>query len=334
MKVSVASQQQDRTFPISGKIRDVMRRAGGREAALIPVLALAITIGAFVSPAFLTPGNLIGILQQAAALSLVVLAQTIILIAGKFDLSQESVVGFAPMAAAVAMLGGLPPLLGLVLCLAIGAVIGAGNGFLVVRLRLNAFIVTLAVLILVRGLTLAINDGRTVVDLPESFVFLGSARFLGIPVSVILVVLIYIVVGVILRYHRIGRAIYAIGGNARAAKAAGIRVERVVWGAFIFGGLMAALAGILLAGRLESTSAVSGQNMIFTVFAACVIGGVSLNGGAGSLVGAVLGVLVLGVFQNILTLSQVSSFFVDASFGAIILIALIVTRFTSGEESE
>jgi len=137
-----------------------------------------------------------------------------------------------------------------------------------------------------------------------------------------------------LRYHRTGRAIYAIGGNAEAARVAGIRVERVTFGVYVVGGLLAALAGLMLTGRIASVVASQGQNMIFYVFAAAVIGGISLNGGRGRLVGALTGVLLLGILQNVLTLSQIAAFWIDAAFGAIILISLILSRITGGTAQE
>jgi simple sugar transport system permease protein len=186
----------------------------------------------------------------------------------------------------------------------------------------------LAMLILLRGTTVGMTNGRTLFDLPPEFLYLGTASWLGVPVAIWIAGFLYIVVGIVMRYHRIGRAIYAIGGNAEAARIAGIPVERVTWGIFVLGGLLAALAGLMLTGRIASVVASQGQNMIFYVFAAAVIGGISLNGGQGRLIGALTGVLLLGVLQNVLTLSQIAAFWIDAAYGAIILLSLLVTRLT------
>ncbi len=157
---------------------------------------------------------------------------------------------------------------------------------------------------------------------------------MGVPVSIWVAGLLYLFFGLFLRYHRLGRALYAIGGSAEAARAAGIRVERITWGVFVVGGLLAAVAGLMLTGRIASVVASQGQNMIFYVFAAAVIGGISLNGGRGRLVGALTGVLLLGILQNVLTLSQIAAFWIDAAYGAIILVALILARVTGGAERE
>jgi simple sugar transport system permease protein len=132
-----------------------------------------------------------------------------------------------------------------------------------------------------------------------------------------------------LRYHRLGRALYAIGGNPDAARAAGINVERVMWGTFVVAGMLAAIAGLMLTGRIASVVTSQGQNMIFFVFASAVIGGISLNGGRGRLMGALTGVILLGLFRNLLILSQIPAFWIDAAFGAIIITALVFSWATT-----
>ena len=326
---------------------DALRRRASafrfRELTLVPAIVIAILAGALISDAFLTTRNFLNILQQSSELSVLVIAETLILIAGRFDLSLESTVALPPMLAAWLIVSdttfggsgiGLNVWLAILILFATGALIGFINGFLVVRLRLNAFIVTLAMLILLRGVTLGITNGKTLFDLPSEFLYLGSGKWLGVPVSIWIAGILYLLIGLFLRYHRIGRAIYAIGGNAEAARAAGIRVERIVWVLYIVGGLLAALAGLMLTGRIASVVASQGQNMIFYVFAAAVIGGISLNGGRGRLVGALTGVLLLGILQNVLTLSQIAAFWIDAAYGLIILVSLILARVTGGSARE
>jgi simple sugar transport system permease protein len=310
--------------------------------ALIPALVLLLIVGSIANEAFLLPANLLTILQQSSILALLVLAESLVLITGKFDLSLESTVGLAPMLGGwlvtTAAIGGsgwmLNPYLAIAVTLIVGVVIGAFIGLLVVKLGLNAFIVTLSMLILLRGITLGVASGKTLYDLPPEFTYLGSAVWLGVPASIWICGILFVLGAFLMRYHRFGRALYAIGGNAEAARAAGIRVERVTWIVFILASLLAALAGLLLSGRLGAITAQQGSNMIFTTFAAAVIGGISLNGGKGSLFGALLGVLLLGIVTNILTLSQIASFWIDATFGAIILIAQSVVRLTGGERSQ
>ena len=310
--------------------------------ALAPVLVALVVVGALTNEAFLLPANWITILQQSSVLALLVLAESLVLIGGKFDLSLESTVGLAPMIGAwlvsEAAIGGsglmVNPFVAIAVTLAVGVAIGVINGLLIVRLGLNAFIVTLSMLILLRGITLGLTSGKTLYDLPVSFTYLGSAVWFGIPSSVWIAAALFVLGWLFMRYHRYGRAIYAIGGNAEAARAAGIRVERVSWAVFVAASALAALAGLLLSGRLGAVTAQQGSNLIFTTFAAAVIGGISLNGGKGSLLGALAGVLLLGIVTNILTLSQIASFWIDATFGAIILVAQCLSRLTGGERSQ
>lgn len=320
-----------------GRSQAWLSRLQLRELVLLPVIIIAMIAGTCVNSSFLTADNLINILQQCSELSILVIAESLILMCGMFDLSLESIVGFCPMLAAWLIVAdkteggsgfGLNGFVAIALVLVVGALIGAFNGFLVVRLKLNAFIATLAMLILLRGTTIGMTNGRTLYDLPPEFLYLGSATWFDVPVSIWIAGLLYLIFGLLLRYHRIGRALYAIGGNSEAARIAGIPVERITWGVFALAGLLAALAGLLLTGRIASVVASQGQNLIFYVFAAAVIGGISLNGGQGRLLGALTGVILLGILQNVLTLSQIAAFWIDAAYGAIILLSLIVTRFT------
>jgi simple sugar transport system permease protein len=313
-----------------------------REFALIPVVLLAMLIGFIITPVFLTQRNITNLLQQSSELAIVVVALSLILIAGKFDLSLESTFAFAPMVAAWAVLPvsaggsgfGLPGWLGVPLIVVVAILVGLINSFFIVRLGLNAFIITLAMLILLRGLTLGLVSGRTLFELPKSFLWLGSAQVLSIPVSVLVCALVFILAALFLRYHRVGRSLYVIGGNREAARAAGINVERVLIGVFIVAAILAAIAGLALVGRTASVTPSQGANLIFSAFAAAVIGGVSLNGGRGTMLGAFLGVLLLAIITNILTLSQIPSFWIDATNGAIILVAILFSRLTGRAEAD
>lgn len=310
-----------------------------QQLTLIPVLIVLIIVGFFVHKAFLTPQNIIyNILQQSAVLGVLVIAETLILISGNFDLSIESTVALAPMFAGWLIspktMGGLGldlhPILYFSAAIIVGIIIGVINGLLVVKLKLNAFIVTLSLLILLRGVTLGITCGTTLYNLPATFTWLGSKIWAGIPVSVWFTWILFICLGIFLKYHRIGREIFAVGGNAEAARAAGIRVETVQFSMFIVCGVLAAIAGIMLSGRIGAVTSAQGTNIFLSVMAACVIGGISLNGGRGSALGAFTGVILLGMVLNILTLSQIESFWIDATYGLIIILALLMTIFTKG----
>ena len=309
---------------------------------LFPAILVTFIIGALVSPTFLTPANIVqNIGSSSAPLALLSLGVMLIMLTANFDLSLQSTIGFAPMVAALLMtpasLGGtgleLNPYLGLVLALVIGAAISAFNGFLVVKIGLNGFMVTLAMLIVVSGLTLGFSNGQTLSPLPKPFTYLGNEQWAGIPVSVWMVGFLALILGGFLRFHRAGRAIYAIGGNLNAARASGIRVDAIRVGVYVVGGALAALAGVVTSGITSAVTASQGNNTIFSAFAAVVIGGVSLNGGKGTVLGVLMGVLLLGSITNVLTLAQVSSFWIDACYGVVILLALLVGRIGGKENA-
>src|ERR1700761_8205383 len=300
-----------------------------REVALLPVLVLLIIVGAMVSPAFLTVSNLTGIGQQISALGVVVVGESLILLIGGMDLSLESTYGLAPMIAAwlivpVASFGSgtmLNPYLGILLLLAVGAVIGLVNGLLIVKGRLNGFIVTLGMTILLAGIQNGIVKGQSPFNWPTAFGWLGSANFGVVPVSFIVAAAVFVITGLFLRYHRSGRAIYAVGGNLAAARAAGIRVDRVRIWVFVAGSMLGALGGLMEAGRVSSVASTQGygEGIIFTVFAAAVIGGVSVRAGRGNMVGAASGVILLGLVQNLLDLENAPNYWIDAIDGGVIL---------------
>lgn len=303
-----------------------------RNLALVPVIVAALVMGTITNSAFLTYNNLINnVVTTSAALGVLVIAESVILIGGYFDLSLQSTVGFAPMVLAVLVAApgdnnglGLPFLVALLIALAIILVIGLANGFMVAKMKLNAFIVTLAMLILIQGFTLGVSGGQTYVGLPRAMTYVGDGNIFGLPVQVPIFVLSFGLGYAFMKYTPTGRSIYAMGGNMEAARAAGIRTTKLTIGLFVFGSLLAALAGLMLAGRVASATATLGDGVIFTVFAAAVIGGISLNGGRGNLIGAALGVILLGIIQNILILSNVPSFWINAAYGAIILAALLI----------
>src|SRR6266568_3045329 len=310
-----------------------------RELALLPVIVLLLVVGTFENPAFLTSDNFINVAQLAAPLGVVVVAETLILLTGKFDLSLQSTYGLAPMVGAWLIVSpdgqGLGtnwnPFLGIAIVLLVGLVVGAFNGFMVIKLGFNAFIFTLAMLILLMGIQVGIVSGRTIYHLPNEFIYLGSASLFGVPVSVWVTAVIFLLSALFLRYHRVGRAIYAIGGNTEAARAAGIHVDRIRIGVFIVASILAALAGLMTAGQVVAVTASQGNNLIFSVFAAAVIGGISLDGGRGRMVGALTGVILLALVTNILILSQIQTFWIDAATGLIILIALGLARLIGSE---
>jgi simple sugar transport system permease protein len=332
----------------SGGLQSFVQRNSGkanlvRQAALVPVLIVVLVVGAVASPFFFTVDNIAGIAQQISALAVTVVGESLILLIGGMDLSLESTYGLAPMVAAwmilpIADYGNglqLSPFVGILILLAVGATVGLVNGLLIVKARLNGFIVTLGMTIVLAGMQNGIVKAQTLFNLPPAFVWLGSADVGVVPVSAIAAGIVFIIAGLFLRYHRVGRAIYAVGGNQDAARAAGIPVDRIKIGVYVVGSMLAALGGLMEAGRVSAVTGTQGygEGIIFTVFAAAVIGGVSLKGGRGNMVGAASGVILLGLVQNILDLANVSNYWIEAIDGVVILFALVLARVIGGKES-
>jgi len=294
----------------------------------------------FVNHAFLSQGNAVTVFDASAYLGVLVIGESLVLLCGYFDLSLESTVAFAPMVGIWLTTsksnGGLGLLhngaLGLVAVLLAGALVGLFNGVAIVFLRLNAFMVTLGMLVMLRGLTYWMTDGATISLPNRTIVYIGQRVWFGWPSEIYVAVGLFVVAAIFLRYHRVGRSIYAIGGNSEAARAAGIRVNLTLVCVFVAASVLAAIAGLILAGQLNAITVAQGQGDIFNVFAAACIGSISLSGGRGTMFGAGLGVLFFGVIDNVLTLAQVPSEILDAATGAVILLALGINRFTYEKE--
>src|SRR2546421_11414332 len=261
----VVSEMQDTAAPVVVPGRTAPTRgrrlwlARLRDFSLIPVILLLLVVGFIVSPNFLTRGNLTDVLQQCTELSLLVLGEAMILIAGRMDLSLESTIGVAPVIAvwlAAPSHGGrfagldlLPGWTTVPVCLLVGALIGVVNGIVILKVRINAFILTLGMLIALRGLQLGISGGNSIFELPSSFKYLGRSAWLGLPASLWICGILFAIGIVALGWFRHGRSLYAIGGNAEAARAAGIRTDRVWLIVFVLASALAPLAGVRYVGH-------------------------------------------------------------------------------------
>lgn len=307
------------------------------------LLLAAVILFSLLSDHFLTGVNLVNIVIHAAVIGILVVGQVFTLVTGNFDLSSEAVLGFTALMAAWLMLpigaptfgGGilLSPFVAIPIMLVIGMGIGFINGMLITRLKVNAFIVTLAMQLIIRGIMMPITAGNTMARLPELFKSLGNDSLGPIPYSVIALVAAFAIGHIILKYRPFGRSLYAVGGNKNAALAAGINPDRRILQVYIISGLLAALAGWMMAGRTGVVVQNMGKGYIFEVMAAAVIGGISLQGGRGSMIGAFGGVLLLSTIDSGLSLINISTFWIEIARGLIILVAMLIdaqkVRYTS-----
>jgi len=211
-----------------------------------------------------------------------------------------------------------------VIGIAFGALAGAFNGVLVIRFRINAFIVTLATFIAIRGLGLVLTGGRSMYGLPDSFRAVATTDVLGLPLLVLILVAAYVLFGILLSRTRFGRYVYLVGGNVIAPFRAGIDVDRVLYTVFILSGVLAAIAGWLLAARTNGATANLGLGMLFEAFAAVVIGGVSLRGGIGRLSGVFAGVLLLSTIDTAINVMGIEPYYMQVIRGGLMLLAVLL----------
>lgn len=288
------------------------------------LLGLILVIMGILAPAFFSLTNLITLAQNSTILGLMVIAESLCLIIGKFDISIESTLAFAALIGAMLVKAGVSPAPAMLVVVAIGALIGLVNGVGIVLLGANPFMQTLSMNVIFRGLMLVLTGGVTIFNFPAAYRVLGDTAPLGVPTPILVTVLFYAVFVLMLQRRRWGRHLYAIGTNEKAAVVAGINVRGISVQVFVLAGAIAAFAGLIASTRYNGVPNLLAKGMVFEVFAAAVMGGISLQGGQGRLLGAVGGVLFLGVVTSILTWLRVDAFVVQTTRGIIILAAILI----------
>lgn len=318
--------------------REVISRVG-------PVIALVL-LGAFLSlatPHFLKIGNLANITRQSAITAILSVGQTLVILTGGIDLSVGAVAAISASAAAVLMtqrfailgvvVGPLSFEVGLLIALVVGALCGLANGLIITRGRIPDFIATLGTLTIFQGIALIITGGLPVPShitatelkgyLPPQMIWMGAGEVLGIPVAGIIAVVIVILGWLLLHYLALGRAVYAVGGNQEAARVSGISIHRTKIAVYFLSGLIAAIAGFVLAGRMNSSNALMAGDENLRSIAAVVIGGTNLFGGEGGVVGSLIGAFIMGELGNGLNLLNVNAFWQRIVQGLVIILVVV-----------
>jgi ribose transport system permease protein len=291
--------------------------------SLLGIYLLMSLVFAFLTPFFLTTKNFVNIGQTLAVVGIVAIGETLVLIAGGVDISVGSVAALAGVIASMLWDNGILPIWG---CVAVGllsgAVVGLLNGFIVTRLKINPLITTLAMFSIIRGLAFVLTGGQMNQLNNQQFQFLGRGDIAGIPFSLILMLILYALFIFILSQTTFGRDLYAIGGNQIASRLAGIPVRQRLLIVYTLCGLMAALGGMTLASQLAAGTPQAATGLEFTVIAAVILGGTSLAGGKGTLIGSLIGVFILRTLDNGLILTNVSSYYQEVARGAVLLLAV------------
>jgi ribose transport system permease protein len=291
---------------------------------LLPFLSLIVLFIALsiASPYFLTANNLASVARQTAVFNTMALGMTIVIVSGGIDLSVGSILGLSGLIGTMALERGYPIPVGILIGLLAGTLCGFANGLMVTSLRIPPFVVTLGTLGIFRGLALIFSNGLPVHRIPPGFSFLGEGNLLGIPFVVWLLVICAVAVHVLLEHTRLGRYAFAIGSNRMAAVYAGIPVNFHVTAVYAIGGALTGLAGMIEASRLMTGQPTAGLGYELQAIAAVVIGGGSLNGGEGSVVGTLIGAFIMGLLSNGADLLNISNYWQQVIIGSVIILAV------------
>ncbi|WP_010253829.1 ABC transporter permease [Treponema primitia] len=291
---------------------------------LLAVLAVLCIVVSFLTPVFLSQRNIMNTLRQVSLTAICGFGLTMVILVGEIDLSVGSQQAIAGISSIYILNATHSIPLAILAALVCGVIVGAVNGILVTKAKLNSLIATLGTMAIWRGLAMVITGAVSIQSGVEAFQGLATGFVGFIPNAVIIAALLYLIIYYVLNHTTFGRKIYAIGGNKEASRLAGLSVDRIKLLVYIFSGVLTMLSGVLLASRMASAQPTAGTGFEMVVIASVILGGVSLNGGIGTIAGALIGMIILGVLQNGLTLLDVSSFWQDITRGLVIILAVFV----------
>lgn len=293
-------------------------------------LVIFSVVVSLINDRFMTGSNILNILRQTSINSIIAAGMTFVIITGGIDLSVGATLALSGAVVAMLISLGYSPIVAIIAALAVGGGIGLFNGIVIAKGKLQPFIVTLATMTVFRGITLVFTDGKPIsAGYEKNAEFLsgiGNGYFLGIPIPIIIMIFVFIIGFYVLTQTTLGRYVYSLGGNEEATKLSGVNTDRIKIMVYTISGVLAALAGIIITARLSSAQPTAGSGYELDAIAAVVLGGTSLAGGVGSILGTVTGALIIGVLNNALNLMNVSSYYQLLAKGIVILIAVLLDR--------
>ncbi|HUI69362.1 MAG TPA: ABC transporter permease [Spirochaetia bacterium] len=302
-----------------------LRRLARQREFVIFLIVLVVFIGmSFASDVFLTTSNILSVLLSLSIESVMAVGMVVCMVGGGFDMSVGSVLGFTGIIAAELMTGGVPTIPAVIIALLGGVVIGLWNGFIIAKLKINPFVTTLSSLSIFRGLSYVITSGRNIAGLPDGFQAIGQLQPLGVQLPTVYALILLIIGEIVLRNSRFFRQYYYIGGNERAARLSGINVDRMTIFAYVLTAFLAAFAGVIFTARMGSASCQAGTGWELRVITAVILGGASLRGGAGTVLGTFLGVLLMALITNALVLLGVDIYWQQFVVGVVLISAVII----------
>jgi len=297
--------------------------------SVIGLVAFSLIIAIF-NDRFLTIGNILNVLRQTSINSVIAAGMTFIILTGGIDLSVGSTLALTGAVMASLLSAGVPLIISVILAILLGAIIGFFSGIVIAKGKVQPFIATLAMMTIIRGATLIFTNGRPIStgDFPgaDQFYWLGSGEVFGIPAPVYITILVFSLAYYILKHTSLGRYVYALGGNEEATKLSGINVDLIKYKVYAISGALAAVAGLIVTARLSSAQPQAGGGYELDAIAAVVLGGTSLAGGKGGVIGTIIGALIIGILNNALNLMDVTSYYQLLAKGIVILIAVLIDR--------
>lgn len=297
-------------------------RGQGRYVLLAGIIAGEFLLFGVAAPYFLTVGNLFNILRQVSEVGMISIPLTFLLLSGHMDLSVGSIVGVCGVSTGMILRAGGSIPLALLAGIAAGTAVGFLNGLIVGKLKIQAVVVTIGTQVLFRGLCYILTSGRAVSGYPAAFFTLGTGDVLGVPISVIVLLVMYAAAWLVLEKSWFGRHVLAIGNNQNTARYSGIRVDRMKIALFTLCGALTAVASAFLISRLSSAEATLGSGYELDIITAALIGGIDINGGSGKLQGTFLGILIIGILRNGLNMMGLSVIYQSIILGALLLAAV------------
>jgi putative xylitol transport system permease protein len=313
---------------------NIMKSAVSNYGIVLVFLFLCIVLY-IATPTFMLPKNIVNVLRQTSINGILSIGMTFVILTGGIDLSVGSILAFSGIVAASftsTAFQVLPLPISITLGLLAGTALGLVSGFIVAKWKIPAFVVTLGMLSIARGLTFIYTNGMPVPNLTEEFVYIGQGVILGIPLPVLILAFVFLFAWIILYKTRFGRYVYAVGGNEKSAKISGVNTRLVIFSVYGISGFLAALGGLILTARTTSGLPQAGISYELDAIAAVVIGGTSLTGGQGTLVGTLFGALIMGVINNGLDLLSVSSYYQQVIKGVIIISAVLLDSLRKGKD--
>jgi len=293
--------------------------------SLIGLILLCLIIS-FATPTFLTQSNIINVLTQVSVNAIIAIGMSFVILTGGIDLSVGSTLAIAGAAAATLVQGEGNAFFAMLVALLIGGIVGLFNGLIVAKGRIQPFIVTLATMTIFRGATYVYTNGSPISGLGSQFMVIGNGEIAGISLPIFLILIVFLIAWYFLSQTRYGRYIYALGGNETSARLSGINTDMVKSLVYVVCGMTAALSGVIVTSRIGSASPNAGVGFELDAIAAVVLGGTSLAGGEGSVVGTIIGAMIIGVLNNGLNLMNVSPFYQLIVKGLVILLAVMLDR--------